>query len=84
MRFLLVEDSAQLARAVCERFALDGHAVDHATGLNDASAFVDTTNYDLILLDIMLPDGDGRDFLARHRQAKNKTPVIVLTARSQV
>jgi two-component system response regulator TctD len=31
-----------------------------------------------------LPDGDGRDFLARHRQAKNKTPVIVLTARSQV
>ena len=43
MRFLLVEDSAQLARAVCERFALDGHAVDHATGLNDASAFVDTT-----------------------------------------
>ena len=84
MRFLLVEDSAQLARAVCERFALEGHAVDHATGLNDASAFVDTTDYDLILLDIMLPDGDGRDFLARHRQAKNKTPVIVLTARSQV
>jgi len=33
MRFLLVEDNAQLARAVCERFALDGHAVDHATGL---------------------------------------------------
>ena len=84
MRFLLVEDNGQLARAVCERFALDGHAVDHATGLNDASAFVDAINYDLILLDIMLPDGDGRDFLARHRQAKNKTPVIVLTARSQV
>ena len=84
MRFLLVEDNAQLARAVCERFALEGHAVDHATGLNDASAFVDTTDYDLILLDIMLPDGDGRDFLARHRLAKNKTPVIVLTARSQV
>ena len=45
MRFLLVEDNGQLARAVCERFALDGHAVDHATGLNDASAFVDTTYY---------------------------------------
>jgi len=84
MRFLLIEDNAQLARAVCERFALDGHAVDHASALADAAAYVDTTRYDLILLDIMLPDGDGRDFLARHRRAKNQTPVIVLTARSQV
>ena len=84
MRFLLVEDNAQLARAVCDRFAIDGHAIDHASSLADAIAFVDTTHYDLILLDIMLPDGDGRDFLSRHRRAKNKTPVIVLTARSQV
>jgi two-component system response regulator TctD len=40
--------------------------------------------YDLILLDIMLPDGDGRDFLARHRRAERETPVIVMTARSSV
>ena len=82
MRFLLVEDSAQLARAVCERFALDGHAVDHATGLIDASAFVDTTDYNLILLDIMLPDGDGRDFCRWMRDMGYTIPVLMLTAQS--
>lgn len=84
MRFLLVEDNLQLAKAVSDRFALDGHAIDHAASLDDARAFMDTTSYDLILLDIMLPDGDGRDFLRDHRRATDQTPVIVLTARSQV
>jgi two-component system response regulator TctD len=84
LRFLLVEDNQQLAKAVSDRFALDGHAIDHAASLDDARAFMDTTSYDLILLDIMLPDGDGRDFLRDHRRAANQTPVIVLTARSQV
>lgn len=84
MRFLLVEDNAQLAKAVSDRFALDGHAVDHAGDLGDAQAFIETTDYELILLDIMLPDGDGRDFLRRHRNSEKGTPVIVMTARSQV
>lgn len=43
-----------------------------------------TTEYDMILLDIMLPDGDGRQFLQAHRAAQRDTPVIVLTARSEV
>lgn len=63
---------------------LDGHVVDHAARLADARAFVTTDEYDLILLDIMLPDGDGRDFLKQHRASDLDTPVIVLTARSQV
>lgn len=84
MRFLLVEDNIDLARAVVDCLALDGHAIDHAQDLADAQACIDAAPYDLILLDIMLPDGDGRDFLARHRRAANRTPVIVLTARSQV
>lgn len=84
MRFLLVEDNFELADAVVECLALDGHAIDHAEDIGAAQACIDAASYDLILLDIMLPDGDGRDFLARHRRAKNRTPVIVLTARSQV
>lgn len=84
MRFLLVEDNIELARAVVECLALDGHAIDHAEDLSAAQDYIDAASYDLILLDIMLPDGDGRDFLAKHRRAKNRTPVIVLTARSQV
>jgi len=84
VRFLLIEDNAQLADAVVGRLALDGHAVDHAGTLESAWAFINAASYDLILLDIMLPDGDGRDFLVDHRKAENRTPVIVITARSEV
>lgn len=84
MRFLLIEDNADLAEAVEVRLALDGHVLDHASDLQTARDFVATTNYDLILLDIMLPDGDGRFFLERHRRGENRTPIIVLTARSEV
>ncbi|MEM1149901.1 MAG: response regulator transcription factor [Pseudomonadota bacterium] len=84
MRFLLIEDNEALAKAVVDRLALDGHVVDHAADLSTAGEFTHTTDYDLILLDIMLPDGDGRSFLTTHRAAKSRTPVIVLTARSEV
>lgn len=84
MRFLLIEDNEALASAVVDRLTLDGHVVDHAGDLETAWDFSATTDYDLILLDIMLPDGDGRTFLSRHRNQKSRTPVIVLTARSEV
>lgn len=84
MKFLLIEDNTELANAVCARMQLDGHVIDHASNIAEAIAYSDTVEYDLILLDIMLPDGDGRDFLEQHRAAQNKTPVIVLTARSQI
>lgn len=84
MRFLLIEDNEALARAVLDRLGMDGHVVDHADDLATAWDFVTTTDYDLILLDIMLPDGDGRSFLSDQRKAKSRTPVIVLTARSEV
>jgi two-component system response regulator TctD len=83
MRYLLVEDNLELAEAVVSRLALDGHAVDHAASLGAAEDCLATAEYDLILLDVMLPDGDGRDFL-RHSRARLEVPVIVLTARSQV
>lgn len=84
MRFLLIEDNDALARAVLDRLGLDGHVVDHAPDLATGAEFTATTSYDLILLDIMLPDGDGRRFLEQHRDANSGTPVIVLTARSEV
>ncbi|SLN33042.1 response regulator transcription factor [Pseudooctadecabacter jejudonensis] len=84
MKYLLVEDNAELAQAVTSRLRLDGHSVDHASKIADAVGFAQAGEYDLILLDIMLPDGDGRTFLKQHRAAMNDTPVIVLTARSQV
>lgn len=84
MRYLLIEDNHKLAEAIVARLSLDGHVVDHAALIEDAMHFVATTTYDLILLDIMLPDGDGRRFLEQHRSQSDATPVIVLTARSEV
>ncbi len=84
MKFLLIEDNDELAHAICARMQFDGHVIDHASRIQDAFAFGETGDYDLILLDIMLPDGDGRTFLKRHRAGNKDTPVIVLTARSQV
>jgi len=84
MRFLLVEDNAGLAESVRLRLSLDGHAVDWAGSLAEAEDHLAVAPYDLILLDIMLPDGDGRTFLARHRRDRRDTPVIVMTARSAV
>jgi DNA-binding response OmpR family regulator len=83
MRYLLVEDNEELAEAVVKRLVLDGHAVDHAPDLAHARACLADASYDLILLDVMLPDGDGRAFLAQSR-IHIETPVIMLTARSQV
>ncbi len=84
MKFLLVEDNHELAHAISSRMQLDGHVIDHADKIQDAIAYSEVGEYDLILLDIMLPDGDGRSFLKHHRMGKKNTPVIVLTARSQV
>jgi len=83
VRYLLVEDNQELSEAVVNRLALDGHAVDNAANLAEVADYLATAQYDLILLDVMLPDGDGREFLARSR-TRLETPVIVLTAQSQV
>ncbi|SOH95150.1 two-component system, OmpR family, response regulator TctD [Monaibacterium marinum] len=84
MRFLLIEDNPKLASAIVERLRLDGHAVDHADTLDAAHSCLAVARYDLMLLDIMLPDGDGRALLESQRQDTNRCPVIVITARSAV
>ena len=55
-----------------------------AHDLSEAKHFASVTHFDIILLDIMLPDGDGRDFLRTIRSKNNNTPVIVMTARSEI
>lgn len=84
MRVLLVEDDTLLGAAVRDQIAADGHSVDWAMRLADAAAFRDVASYELILLDLMLPDGRGLDFLRDRRRAGDSTPVIILTARDQV
>jgi len=84
MRFLLIEDNQDLASAVVDRLQIDGHVVDHAADLETARDYAATMQYDMVLLDITLPDGDGRAFLADKKSGASDTPVIVLTARSEI
>lgn len=84
MRVLLIEDTAELGQAVREQIADDGHAVDWVQRLDHAELSVRTTAYDLILLDLMLPDGRGIDFLRKRRAIGDATPVIILTAMDQL
>ncbi len=84
MRILLVEDDRTLGGAVQEHVAAEGHAVDWMQNLADAEDSTYSVAYDLILLDLMLPDGRGLDFLRRLRGRGAATPVIILTARDQI
>lgn len=84
MRVLLVEDAVGLGEAVREQIMDDGHAVDWVQRLDHAQAYVRATRYDLILLDLMLPDGRGLDFLRKQRAAGDTTAVIILTALDQI
>jgi two-component system, OmpR family, response regulator len=84
MRVLLVEDDPVLGAAVRDQIAADGHTVDWVRRLDEAGDCVRTVAYELILLDLMLPDGRGLDFLRARRAAGDVTPVIILTARDQI
>ena len=84
MRYLLIEDAVDLAQSVKELLRLGGHAVDWSASLAEAGDCLAGASYDLILLDIALPDGDGRQFLSQLRRQGNATPVIIMTARSAV
>jgi DNA-binding response OmpR family regulator len=79
MRLLLVEDHVPLSEAISTGLRRAGFAVDAAHCLADAREALDVTAYDLVILDLGLPDGNGFDILAELQQSR--APVIVMTAR---
>ncbi len=84
VRVLLIEDDALLGGAIRDQIAADGHAVDWVQRLSDAADHVAVASYELLLLDLMLPDGRGLVFLRQRRLAGDAVPVIILTARDQI
>ena len=84
MRILLIEDDAVLGSAVRDQIASDGHCVDWVQRLDAATSAIAGVTYDLVLLDLMLPDGRGLPFLQRLRARGDATPVIILTALDQI
>ena len=84
MRILLIEDEAALARPLMDHLAVDHHIVEWFSTLDDAHSAARASEYDVVLLDLQLPDGDGLGFLKSLRDRRNPTPVIILTARDKV
>jgi len=84
MRILLIEDDTVLGAAVRDQIAADGHSVDWMMRLDAARDAMAGAAYDLVLLDLMLPDGLGLTFLKALRSRGDVTPVIILTALDQV
>jgi len=84
MRVLLIEDDHVLGSAINDYIIAEGHGVDWMKRLDEAQLALDTTNYELILLDLGLPDGRGLDLLKSLRAANNQVPVIITTAQDQV
>ena len=77
---LMVEDDSTIAFAVKYAVEQEGFNLDIAENLENARKIVNSKEYDLILLDVMLPDGNGYEFLKQLREHDEDTPVIFLTA----
>lgn len=84
MRLLVIEDEPDLASAVADHLRAAGHAADIAMTLEDGQAAVRATAYDLILLDLRLPDGEGLTLLRDLRDRGATTPVLIVTARDRI
>lgn len=84
MRVLVVEDETRLAANLAQALRENaGYAVDTAHHGDQGLFLAESSSYDLIVLDLMLPRLDGRDLLSRYRSGGGRAPVLVLTARDE-
>ena len=84
MRVLLVEDNARLAMLLAEGLRRAGWQADVGGSLEEAEAALATGEYDAVVLDRGLPDGDGIDLVRRLRHRPGAPPVLMMTARGEV
>jgi len=81
MRILIIEDEVTLNQTLSDGLKEFGYQSDIAENLSDGRYMIDIRNYDLVLLDWMLPDGNGIDIIPEIKSKSHKTAVIVLSAR---
>lgn len=84
MRILVVEDEKRLNRIISEALEDEGYSVDSCFNGLDALDYAAGADYDVIILDIMMPKMDGLEVVRRLRTGGNSTPVLFLTARDSV
>ncbi len=84
MRILIIEDEQKLAEILLRSLRGEGFTVDVAMTVEDGFHLAADDHYDLVILDLLLPDGSGTEVLRRLRQNHHKVPVLVLTARGDL
>jgi two-component system, OmpR family, response regulator len=84
MRVLLIEDDAMIAQGLQTALRQGGFAVDWMRNGKSAAAALQASVFDVVLLDLGLPDRDGIDVLRELRRRGDATPVIILTARDEI
>ena len=84
MRLLVVEDEKKLNDLVTKKLEKEYYGVDSCFDGEEAVRYVEGTEYDAIILDIMLPKLDGFEVIKRIRAKKNKVPILLLTARDNI
>ncbi|HZY39498.1 MAG TPA: response regulator transcription factor [Mucilaginibacter sp.] len=80
----LVEDEQKVAAFICKGLEENGYAVKEAKNATLARALLQSADFDLLILDVMLPDMNGIDLCREIRQTDNKTPILMLSALDQV
>lgn len=81
MRILIIEDESSLNKTLQDKLTEFGYQVDTAENYKDAEYFIDIRNYDLVLTDWMLPDGDGIELCKVVKNRSSRTAVIIISAR---
>ena len=81
MRILIVEDERTLGKTIAEGLQEFGYQTDNSENFNDAEYFIGIRNYDLVLSDLMLPDGDGIDLINVIKQKSPRTSVVIISAK---
>ena len=82
MRVLLAEDNPRLSTLISEGLAEQGFVLDCFSTLTEAEESIAVARYDLLLVDLGMPDGDGVAFIRSIRRAGGTTPILVITARN--
>lgn len=84
MKLLIVEDEKRLCETIAKYFKAEGYSIDTCYDGSDALDYINGTEYDAIILDIMLPGLDGISVLRTIRSRKLTTPVLLLTAKTSI
>lgn len=84
MRILLAEDETDLNQIITRKLTSDGYSVDSCYNGSEAIDFLETADYDAVILDIMMPKADGYEVLRHMRNTGKSTPVLFLTAKDSI